>query len=96
MDYNKNIKLNAVCDLAKNNFYLPEEGETISFKGGLGNKVRWQIKKENEIYYERKNELDEWKESNILERIANSLTKLFDEPKRQENLLDKIKRFFKF
>jgi hypothetical protein len=42
---------------------VPEEGETISVKGGRGNMILNQRKKENGIYYERDNENCEWKES---------------------------------
>jgi hypothetical protein len=42
---------------------IPEEGETISVKGGRGNMTLHQRKKENGVHYERDNENSEWKES---------------------------------
>lgn len=55
---------------------IPEEGETISIKGGLGNKTLRQKKKENGKFYIRDNESQEWTESpdlpwTIYERMKN-------------------------
>lgn len=42
---------------------IPEEGEVISIRGGLGNRVLSQRKKENGKYYVRDNEESEWVEN---------------------------------
>lgn len=41
---------------------IPEEGETISVKGGRGNRTLRQKKKENGMFYIRDNESCEWEE----------------------------------
>lgn len=41
---------------------IPEEGETFTFRGGLGNKVAVQTKKENGKYYKRFSEDEEWQD----------------------------------
>lgn len=41
---------------------IPEEGEMIEARGGLGNKILHQRKKEDGKYYVRNNENEEWKE----------------------------------
>lgn len=42
---------------------IPKEGEVISIRGGLGNRVLNQRKKENGKYYVRDNEESEWVEN---------------------------------
>jgi hypothetical protein len=54
------IKINSIIKTSSS--LLPEEGETISVKGGLGNKTLRQKKKENGMYYVRNNENCEWEE----------------------------------
>lgn len=54
------IKINSIIKTSGS--LLPEEGETISVKGGLGNKTLRQKKKENGMYYVRNNENCEWEE----------------------------------
>jgi hypothetical protein len=54
------IKMNAI--IRTGGSLLPEEGQTFSIKGGLGNKTLRQKKKEDGMYYVRDNEECEWEE----------------------------------
>lgn len=72
MELNKNkdqlekIKLQAISNMPS---LIPEEGETISIYGGLGNKTLNQTKKENGKFFQRDNEESEWEEFDMGDKI---------------------------
>jgi hypothetical protein len=74
----KNDHITAIGDTALS--LMPEEGETIIVKGGLGNKSLNQTKRENGKFYERKNEDEKWVEVpdyvwRIYQRMSENLMK---------------------
>jgi hypothetical protein len=58
---------------------IPEEGETLIIRGGLGNKSLNQTKRENNKFYERKDENEEWIEiPDYVWRLYQRMSKMFD------------------
>jgi len=40
--------------------YLPKEGELLEFRGGVGNKIQEQLKRQDGVFYKRKNPNCQW------------------------------------
>jgi hypothetical protein len=78
---------------------IPEEGETITARGGLGNKVLHQSKKENGIYYKRSSEEEEWTIDNphekMLQFIKEMTINVLEKPKPKSKFSMFFNKFFK-
>lgn len=99
VNYPKSIKVSAMANVLPS--LIPEEGETISARGGLGNKIIHQSKKENGVYYQRSNEQEEWVIDNPHEKMLKFIqgmteSMLRETPKPKSKFRRFIDMIFKY
>lgn len=96
---------NTIKTTAMDNFFqniIPKEGETISYRGGLGNGIIYESKKENGLYYRRYDGVGDWEEFDlmrehlkVLQDMTDGLYRDFYNSQNKIGLIARLKKFLK-